>query len=204
MDLIGTDSYDSVGVRAVARALLLEEEHAPIDSIPSPAALVNRCVYHLAQAAATVAHIEDHLEFEDLNEPMLDAGVRFTWLASSALTAIARIHPDSCDDCQPHVKNRLLEGLDDDVMDWRDNCDSWDELDPGYWLATVTALFTGSAAGVAELEDCSPVLFGPSEFGGLDRDEIAGEVANALGMVASMATNAAEWFLEACVEEPCE
>lgn len=204
MDLLGTGEFESEGVRAVARALLLDEEHHPIEGDPSPAALVGRCFYRVAQAAFRVGVLEDHFEHEDYEDPWLVTSVEFAWVAAFALAAIARIHPDARDEPLVEVKGRLLEGLDKDVTEWADGYgDDWDKLTHGYWLATVTALFTDAADGVAELEGCpaqSPDFWWPDLADGYDDlaepDEIAERIGNALGVAASAATNAAEWFLE--------
>ena len=192
MDLIGTDSYASEGVRAVARALQLEEEHLLIEREPSPAALICRCVYQLAQVAGTIAQLDAQIA---RRKPMLEAGAGFTWLAASALTAIARIHPDMRKGGQLYAKSALLARLDGEVA--RETYYRQGDLDPSYWLATVAALFTDIAAGAAELEGGSPVLCDVPATDDLNHDEIAEGVANALGLLAAAATNAAEWFAEA-------
>ena len=202
MDLIGTGEFESEGVRAVARALMLDEEQHVFDGDPSPAALVARCLYRLAEVAFRVGGLEDHFEPEDYEDPWLITSVEFTWIAAFALAAAARIHPNARDEELVEVKTMLVQGLAEDVGEWADGWCEGDELSPGYWLATVTALFSHAADGVAELERCPaqppdlawPDL--PDEEDVPDPDEIAERVANSLGTFASAATNAAEWFLE--------
>ena len=120
VDLIGTSEYESGGVRAVARALLHDEEQHVIDGDPSPAALVNRCLYRLAEVAFRVGELEYRFEPEDYEDPRRAASVEFIWIAAFALAAAARIHPDARDGELVEVKTILLHGLDKNVGEWAD------------------------------------------------------------------------------------
>lgn len=171
------------------------EEYTCIAEKASFAGLVASVFAELTQAAGALPDAD-----EDRVEGGVKAGVAFARAALAAINLIPRIHPNLSDRSWLEAKSHLLEMIDEDVEEWIEESELWDEASPDFWLQATTALLFDAANGATALEGWIRPIEGEDEppyaEEPFDPDQIREAMGDSLLQAAEIATAAVQWFEE--------
>jgi hypothetical protein len=200
--------FQTRGAEIVRLVLPLEEEQLVID----PDDGLGLRLAHVVQRVALVADVVDDFVRKGNGEDperALRATAFFAKLAVAAMLAGFSIDPGQIDGSVVDLKERLFEGLDEDVLEWRSNSTLYEDADADYWVRAVTTCLCAPGQAVQmwpgdEYEDVDDDEDLDVQSGD-DEDEVEpptveNTFSDWLIHIAIVSANAAEWFEELSIE----